>query len=38
MAEVYVDEAQDVTVIKSTYKDNPFLGKDYVQMLENSIN
>lgn len=38
MAEVYVDEVQDVTVIKSTYKDNRFLDEGYVKMLENSIN
>jgi len=28
----------EVEVIHSTYKDNPFLGEDYVRMLENSIN
>lgn len=29
---------EDVEVIHSTYKDNPFLSQDYVRMLENSIN
>ena len=38
MAEVYTDKDQGITVIKSTYKDNPFLDKDYIRMLENSIN
>lgn len=28
----------DVEVVHSTYHDNPFLGEDYVKMLENSIN
>ena len=28
----------DVEVVHSTYRDNPFLGQDYVRMLENSIN
>jgi len=29
---------ENVEVIHSTYKDNPFLGQDYIQYLENSIN
>ena len=29
---------ENVEVIHSTYKDNPFLGADYIQYLENSIN
>ena len=38
MAEVYVDDDKDVTIIHSTYLDNPFLDSDYIKMLENSIN
>jgi len=38
MARVYVDDTQNITVIHSTYKDNPFLSPDYVKMLEDSIN
>ena len=28
----------DVEVVHSTYRDNPFLGQDYIRMLENSVN
>ena len=38
MAEVYTDKDQGITVIKSTYRDNPYLDESYVKMLENSIN